>query len=99
MTPFQKKVYAVVKKIPRRKVATYRAVAAATGNSRAVRAVGNALHKNRSPQVPCHRVICSDGLVGGYNRGTGQKVVQLKREGIEIKKGRVDLTRYQWKKT
>lgn len=80
MTLFQKKVYEVVKRIPRGKVLTYAQVASRIGNPRAVRAVGSALNKNYDPAIPCHRVIRSDGGVGNYNRGAVKKLQLLKME-------------------
>jgi AraC family transcriptional regulator of adaptative response/methylated-DNA-[protein]-cysteine methyltransferase len=60
---------------------TYGQVAAAAGNPRASRAVGNALNKNRDTKhIPCHRVIRSDGSVGGYAWGHEKKVAILKKE-------------------
>ena len=79
---FQKKVYNVVKKIPRGSVLTYKKVAMLAGNPKAYRAVGKALNKNYDPAIPCHRVIRSDGKPGGYNRGAGQKMALLKRENV-----------------
>ena len=79
-TEVQKKVYRVVKKIPRGKVMTYAAIAKAVGRPRAYRAVGNALNKNIDPAIPCHRVIRSDGSVGGYRKGTKKKIEMLKKE-------------------
>lgn len=81
---FQKKVYEVVKKIPRGQVTTYTVVARAIDNPCAARAVGNALNKNRFHNVPCHRVVQSSGFVGGYAWGSKKKVRILKSEGIEI---------------
>ena len=81
ITLFQKKVYDVVKKIPKGKVLTYKKVAEKIGNLKAYRAVGNALNKNRSKLVPCHRVVRSDGKIGGYNSGTAKKIKILKKEG------------------
>ncbi|MDO8676375.1 MAG: MGMT family protein [Candidatus Azambacteria bacterium] len=69
MTHFEKKVYKAVKKIPKGKTATYKEVAVSVGRPRAWRAVGNILSKNFNPEIPCHRVICSDGKIGDYNRG------------------------------
>lgn len=77
---FQQKVYEVVKKIPKGKVLTYKQVAEKMGNPNAVRAVGNALNKNRSKDVPCHRVVRSDGKTGGYYWGAEAKVRILKKE-------------------
>lgn len=90
MTFFRKKVYEAARRIPRGKTATYAAVARAVGRPRAVRAVGNALHKNPFRSVSCHRVIRSDGSVGGYARGTAEKIKILQREGVIIKEGKVD---------
>lgn len=71
--PFSQKVYNVVRKIPRGKTLTYKQVAKLAGSPRAFRAVGNVLNKNYNPQIPCHRVIKSDGTMGGYNRGATRK--------------------------
>ncbi|KKW02510.1 MAG: Methylated-DNA/protein-cysteine methyltransferase [Parcubacteria group bacterium GW2011_GWA1_49_11] len=78
---FQEKVYAIVKKIPKGKVLTYQEVARRAGKSLAYRAVGNILNKNVDPKVPCHRVIRSDGEIGGYRYGKAAKIRVLKREG------------------
>ena len=79
---FQEQIYAVVKKIPRGKVLTYKEVARRVGKPKAYRAVGNILNKNFNPKIPCHRVIRSDGKVGNYNRGGSQaKIKILKKEG------------------
>jgi methylated-DNA-[protein]-cysteine S-methyltransferase len=64
-------------------------IARAIGSPGASRAVGNALNKNRSPSVPCHRVIRSDGTVGGFARGTKAKTAMLRAEGVGITGGRV----------
>lgn len=78
---FREKVYAVVKKIPKGSVLTYKEVARRAGESGAARAVGNILNKNIDPSIPCHRVIRSDGKLGGYNRGAESKIKILKQEG------------------
>lgn len=80
MTEFQKRVYNIVKKIPKGKVLTYKEVAVKLGNPRLARAVGNALNKNRDLKVPCHRVIRSDGKLGGYRDGK-KKSFLLREEG------------------
>ena len=59
---------------------TYKEVAAKAGSPGAYRAVGNILNKNFDPKIPCHRVIRSDGKIGGYNRGEEAKIVILKKE-------------------
>lgn len=86
MLTFTQKVYEVVKKIPKGKILTYKSVAKKAGNEKASRAVGNILNKNYDPQIPCHRVIRSDGKLGGYNRGSKNKIKILKLEGVDILK-------------
>ena len=79
-TAFQLKVWAYLKKIPRGTVVTYSAVAKGVGKPLAVRAVANAIGKNPyAPKIPCHRVIRSDGSLGGYSGKGG-----LKKEGIKL---------------
>ena len=81
MTIFQEKVNDVVKKIPKGRVLTYKKVAQLAGFPKAFRAVGNVLNKNRDLKIPCHRVIRSDGSIGGFNRGANKKALLLKKEG------------------
>ena len=79
---FSEKVYAVVRKIPRGNTLTYKQVAAKAGRPKASRAVGYWMSKNYDPTIPCHRVIRSDGGMGGYNRGGAKKKFTiLKKEG------------------
>lgn len=78
---FAERVYSVVKKIPKGKVLTYQEVARKAGNQAAYRAVGNILNKNFNKTIPCHRVIRSDGKLGGYNREGKNKAKILKKEG------------------
>ena len=80
MTSFQNKIYEVVKKIPAGSVLTYKQVAVLASSPKAARAVGNALNKNYNPEIPCHRVIKSNGMLGGYNRGSDKKIVLLRKE-------------------
>ena len=98
---FNTRCYAILKKVPRGKVTTYKELAR-TLKSNAYRAVGNAMNKNPYPGskkglVPCHRVVCSDGKVGGFASGTKKKIAMLKKEGIEIKNGKIDLEKYFYK--
>jgi len=79
---FTQKVYEVVRKIPKGKVSTYKEVARLAGSPKASRAVGSILHKNHDPEIPCHRVIRSDGNLGGYNKGAVKKREILKKEGF-----------------
>ena len=81
MTKFQEKVYQVVREIPAGKTMGYKEVAEKAGFPRAWRAVGNVLNKNNDPGIPCHRVIYSNGKVGGYNRGMKKKIALLRKEG------------------
>jgi len=82
-TEFESRVYSVCRKIPKGKVATYKAIAAALG-CKGYRAVGNALNKNPFKTVPCHRVVRSDGKIGGFARGSREKIKLLRKEGIKI---------------
>jgi len=81
MTEFKKRVYSIVSSIPKGRVMSYKQVAEASGYPKAWRAVGNVLNKNRSSKVPCHRVIRSDGRIGGFGGGTEKKIALLKKEG------------------
>ncbi len=91
---FAQMVYEACAGIPRGKVTTYSEIARAIGKPGASRAVGNALNRNRSPSVPCHRVVRSDGAVGGFAHGTARKAAMLRSEGVEIEGGKVkDLRR------
>ncbi len=67
MKSFKEKVLEVVKKIPSSKTLSYKAVARKAGNEKASRAVGMIMSKNKDKTIPCHRVIRSDGKLGGYN--------------------------------
>jgi O-6-methylguanine DNA methyltransferase len=81
---FEKKVYGIVSAIPKGQTRSYKWVAARAGAPGASRAVGNALNKNpRLIAIPCHRVIRSDGMIGGYSGGAGLKKSLLESEGID----------------
>ncbi len=97
MTVFEK-IYDVVLKIPKGKVATYGQVALLAGNPRWARVVGYALHNNPAPGViPCHRVVNREGRVAeafAFGGGASQKAL-LEKEGIVFEKdGSVDLKKY-----
>ena len=86
-TKFQQKVWKYLKTIPKGQIRTYLEVAKAIKRPEAVRAVANAVGKNPySPKVPCHRVIRSDGGLGGYSGPGGIKTKKklLKKEGISF---------------
>lgn len=81
-TSFTTRVKDVVQHIPLGEVLTYKEVAARAGNPQAARAVAQIMATNYDPAVPCHRVICSNGSLGGYNRGgTRAKYALLCAEG------------------
>jgi len=82
---FTKRVYDVVKKIPKGRTMTYKEVAQTAGSPRAWRAVGNILKKNKNPILPCYRVIRSNGKIGGYKWGKKKKMNLLKKEGLKLK--------------
>lgn len=79
---FQETVLDVVRKIPAGSVMTYKQVAEKAGRPGAARAVGSMMKANYRPDVPCHRVIRTDGKIGDYNRGgSAVKIKLLKKEG------------------
>ncbi len=88
-TAFANAVRQVVRTIPAGSAMTYRQVAEMAGRPRAWRAVGNILSNNYDPDIPCHRVVRSDGRSGGYNRGCAEKLRRLRREGAAARDGRV----------
>jgi methylated-DNA-[protein]-cysteine S-methyltransferase len=78
-------VYDLLVKIPKGKVTTYGDIAKALGSPHASRAVGRILNKNPNPiVVPCHRVVMSDGSIGGYAFGKARKMELLKKEGLRF---------------
>ncbi len=90
MSVFSKKVYELVGQIPKGKVITYREIALFLGNVKCARAVGNILNKNADlKNIPCYKVVHSDGRIGGYKLGKEKKIELLKKDGIEIKNGKV----------
>jgi methylated-DNA-[protein]-cysteine S-methyltransferase len=81
MTPFAKKVYKAVLSIPLGQVRTYKWVAKKAGKPKAIRAIGQILKHNPYPLlIPCHRVICSNGKLGGYIFGKKKKKAFLDLE-------------------
>ena len=90
---FHEKVWALTARIPRGKVVTYSQIAHKLG-SRGYRAVGQALNRNPyAPQVPCHRVVGSDGSLTGFASGVAKKKRLLVEEGVPMRGDRVDLQR------
>ena len=94
---FAARVYRLTSKVPAGKVTTYGAIARKMGRPKASRAVGAALRANPTPiVVPCHRVVRKDGGLAGYGgaKGVGKKAELLRREGVSVKEGRVDLSKF-----
>jgi O-6-methylguanine DNA methyltransferase len=85
MKTFAEKVRDIVRNIPKGKTMTYKEVASRAGNPRAARAVGAIMRTNYDENIPCHRVVKSDGSFGSYNRGgTMRKQEILKAEGALV---------------
>lgn len=84
MVTYSEKVRRVVSKIPKGKVMTYKEVAIKAGNAKASRVVGTIMRLNYDKNIPCHRVIRSDGKIGNYNRG-GEKA----KRALLIKEGAI----------
>jgi len=92
MANFQQRVLNLVKKVPKGKVITYKEIAEKL-NTKAYRAVGNALrHNDQTIIIPCHRVINSDGTIGGYKgiKNSKEKIRLLKKEGINIRDNKIE---------
>ena len=86
---FKEKILKLTKRIPKGSVTTYKLIAEKL-KTRAYRAVGTALHNNKKPIIiPCHRVVNSDGFIGGYAKGIKEKIKLLKKEGINIKNNKI----------
>lgn len=91
---FADQVYEILKRVPKGRVTTYKLIAEKLG-SKAYQAVGQALRRNpHAPEVPCHRVVKSDGSIGGFNGKTkgkeiDRKIALLKSEGVEVVNGKV----------
>lgn len=94
---FNRRCYDLLQKVPEGRVTTYKAIANAL-ETKAYRAVGNAMNKNpNAPQVPCHRVVGVCGNLTGYAFGLEKKVAILQAEGIEIKDNKVvNLSKYMF---
>lgn len=85
-----KKIYKKLLEVPKGKITTYGELAKAVGLKNGQRAVGKIMNKNPYPVIiPCHRVIKSDGKIGGYAYGEEIKSNMLSREGIAIKNGKI----------
>lgn len=96
---FYSKVYEIVKRIPRGKVASYKIIAKLAGSPGAARAVGTAMKINPDMKtIPCHRVVGSDGRMHGYSAGEGiaTKLQLLRAEGVDIVGDTVQLQTSAW---
>ncbi|MBN2251010.1 MAG: MGMT family protein [Candidatus Altiarchaeota archaeon] len=83
-------VLSLASRIPPGRVSTYGEIASALGNRNLARVVGGALHRNPLPiEIPCHRVVRSDGSLGGYSRGLEEKAGLLEAEGVVFVNGRI----------
>lgn len=99
MNTFER-IYDVVKRIPKGKVASYGTIAAMAGNPRWARVVGYALHSNPEPiTIPCHRVVTKDGRVSVAFAFGGENMQRLllSEEGIEfLNDGKIDMKKHEW---
>lgn len=96
---FDEECYSILSRVPKGKVTTYKEIAKKL-KTKAYRAVGNAMNKNPyAPEIACHRVIRSNGDVGGFAHGTKKKIEMLKKEGIDIKKRKINLAKYLYRLT
>ena len=90
MTKFQSECYEALKKVPKGKVITYAGLARMVGRPRAHRAVGSAMNKNPyAPQVPCHRVVKSNGELGGFATDIKVKIKRLQKEGVVVSDNKI----------
>lgn len=97
MESFNERCYVILKKVPKGKVTTYKEIAKAL-NTKAYRAVGNAMNKNPySPIVPCHRCVKTNCEVGGFASGTKKKIKMLKQENVEVIDGKINIKKYLYK--
>lgn len=90
MNDLDRRVYKKLLKVPKGKVTTYSELAKAVGLKNGQRAIGQIMNKNPYPVIiPCHRVVKSDGKIGGYFYGQNVKTKMLSEEGIQIENGKV----------
>lgn len=90
MHPLQFQLYQFLKTIPTGKVCSYRQAAEYLGNKNLARAVGKWLNANADLEtIPCYKVVCSDGSVGGYAIGLSAKMARLKNDGVLVVDGKI----------
>lgn len=95
----REKVYAKLQSVPKGKVTTYKDLAKASGTN-AYRAIGSFMKTNHNPKdIPCYKVVKSDGSIGEYSApgGANKKISLLKRDGIKISKGKINLKVFKFK--
>tara|TARA_Y100000034_G_scaffold88824_1_gene106690 strand:- start:224 stop:520 length:297 start_codon:yes stop_codon:yes gene_type:complete len=95
---FREKVYEYCKLIPKGKVSTYKEIGNKI-NSKAYRAIGFMLSQNTNKNVPCHRVIQSNGCIGGFkgSKENSDKIKLLRDEGVVIINNKVNLKEFLYK--
>ena len=96
----EQKVLRFLLLIPQGRVVTYGQIAAALGNPKLARAVGNALHRNPDgDKYPCYKVVSAQGKLSAHYAfgGLEEQRRRLERDGIAVTNGRVDLKKFQWK--
>jgi len=83
-----KEIYKILMKVPKGRVTTYKELGRASGHHQ--RAVGKLMNVNPyAPRVPCHRVVMSDGSIGGFDGNVPKKIALLKKEGVKVRKGKI----------
>jgi methylated-DNA-[protein]-cysteine S-methyltransferase len=83
-----KPIYKLLMKVPKGRVTTYKELGRASGHHQ--RAVGKLMNVNPyAPRVPCHRVVMSDGKIGGFDGNVPKKIAILKKEGVLVRKGKI----------
>ncbi|CAE6485387.1 MAG: MGMT family protein [Candidatus Nitrosotenuis sp.] len=96
MNELEQRVYKKLLRVPKGKVTTYGDLAKAVGIKNGQRVIGQIMNKNPFPVIiPCHRVVNSDGKIGGYFYGQNVKTEMLSKEGVTIKDGKIQ----NWEKT
>ena len=89
----REKVFSLLREIPKGRVTTYKALSVKCNTS--PRAIGKILKSNEDPiNIPCYKVVMSDGKLGGYSGGIQKKILLLKRDGIKIENNRVDKSHF-----
>lgn len=93
-TEFAEKIYSQLKKVPKGRVTTYKVLAQSIG-TKAYQAVGTVMKNNPyAPEVPCHRVVASDGSIGGFKgyktgKTIEEKIKLLQKEGVGVENGKI----------